>query len=213
MHERERLRPERCETADRCACIGRKGRGPEKTFRRERWPDNIIIGERRPVARMCEQIATEKRPGGFLEENASLPIVRNMRRIDVPHASAPQIDDFTIAQSARLPIRQIVKRNHATESAVRDFGARGRGKEIVHCAAFIGLDMAKRDPSQPIERHDAADRLRDKREQPSRTGVEEERLIRLYEELVEGEAFRACFRDKGRNAVDAGGDFICPRFH
>lgn len=186
MHERKRLRPERCETADRCAGVGRKGRGPEKTFRRERWSDNIVIGERRPVTRMREQIATEKRPRGFLEENARLPIVRNMRRIDVPHASPPQINDFVIGQSARLPIRQIVKRNHATESAVRDFGARGRGEEIVHCAAFIGLDMAKRNPSKPIKRHDAANRQRDKREQASRTRVEEERLIRVYEELVEG---------------------------
>jgi len=62
--------------------------------------------------------------------------------------------------------------------------------------------VGKTNPSQTIERHDAGDRLTDGREQLAPTGVEEERLVVVDEDLVEGETAWQ-LANRGADAIDA----------
>ena len=60
---------------------------------------------------------------------------------------------------------------------------RSGGEELVHRAALVGLDVAERDPTEALHRHDLRNRFRDEREHRPRSGVEQERLVRLDDEL------------------------------
>ena len=61
VHHREHLRFESGKTADRrCGCT-RKRSGMKHLLRGERGPDNIIVSQRRSVARVGKQVATKQR--------------------------------------------------------------------------------------------------------------------------------------------------------
>ena len=79
----------------------------EQLFRRERGPDDVGVGDGRSVACMGEEITAKERAGGFLEQNARLPVVRDVRRIDMPDALAAEIDDRAVGQLARRSIAQV----------------------------------------------------------------------------------------------------------
>ena len=66
MHDRERVRIERCEATDRLRGNGREGRVAKKLFCRKRWLDDVGLGQGRSVARVGEEITAEKRPRRFL---------------------------------------------------------------------------------------------------------------------------------------------------
>ena len=84
-----------------------------------------------------------------------------------------------------------------------------RGEELVHRAALVGLDMAERDPAQPLDGHDPGDRLGHEREHGPRSGVEQQRFVGGDEELVEREPGRRSHVGyPGREPVDAVGDLV-----
>ena len=126
---------------------------------------------------------------------------------------AAEVDRFAVGEPSWWAVAQVVERDHATGHAVRDLRVRGDREELVHRAAFVGLDMAERDPAQACERHDAGDGLRHQRKHPPRAGVEERRLVGVDEELVEREAPGCGVRHAGRQAVDALGDFVDTGVH
>jgi hypothetical protein len=136
-----------------------------------------------------------------------------MRRVDVADAVDAELDHLTIRERTRRSVGEVVERHHAAETAVRDLGSRCGREQLVHGAALIGLDVAEGDPPKPLDGRDAGDRVADEREHPARSGVEQQRLLVVDEELVEREASGSDVGDEGREPVDAGSDLIGPRVH
>ena len=59
---------------------------------------------------------------------------------------------------------------------------------FVHRAAFVGLEMAECDPTQALDRNDAAQCIAIERKHSSETGMEHQRLVAENQKLIEGEA-------------------------
>jgi hypothetical protein len=68
--------------------------------------------------------------------------------------------------------------------------------------------VAERDPAQAREREHGLDGLGDEREHALRAGVEQERVVVVDQELVEGEPCGPDVGHEGRDAVDALGDLV-----
>jgi len=164
-------------------------------LRGERWPDNIIVSKRGPVAGVSKEITTKKRLGRLLKNDPRLPVVRNVRRIDVPNLLATEINDLAVGQLARRSITQVVKRYHTADGTVCDFGARRGSEEFVHRTAFVGFYVPKSDPAESLERNDTGNRLRHEREHAPRASVEEQWIFGIDEKLIEREAARCCLGD------------------
>jgi hypothetical protein len=64
-----------------------------------------------------EQVTTEQRLGDLLEHHLRLPVVRNVRRVDLSNLPANQlpsdVDDLSVAKWARLAIAHVVERQLA----------------------------------------------------------------------------------------------------
>ena len=78
-------------------------------LRSERGADNIIVSKRRSVAGVGKQITTKKCLGRLLKKDPRFPVVRNVRRIDVPNLLATEINHLAVRQLARWSIAQVVK--------------------------------------------------------------------------------------------------------
>ena len=78
---------------------------------------------------------------------------------------------------------------------------------------FVGLDMAAGRPAQPVERHHALHRIGDQRKQRALAVVEQQRLVGIDQELVEGESRRPDLGQEGRQAIDLVGDLGDFGFH
>ena len=161
-------------------------------------PDNIIVSKRRSVAGVSKEVTTKKGLGCLLKNDPCFPIVRNVRRIDVPNLLATEINDLAVGQPARRSIAQVVERYHTARGTVCDFGAWRRGEKFVHRTAFVGFHVPKCDPSESLERNDTGDRLRHEREHAPRAGVEEKWVFGIDEKLIEREAARCRLRDARR---------------
>jgi hypothetical protein len=73
---------------------------------------------------------------------------------------------------------------------------------------IVGLDMTEADPAQLFDRYDGRHRFGDQREHAARAGVKQHRLVSQNQELAEAEAFGPDIGHEGRDAMDAGGDFV-----
>src|SRR4051812_20820140 len=104
MHDRQRAGLECGEPPDRGRGCDREGCGVEDLLCRKCWPDEVIGAQRGAVAEMREEITAEERSRGLLEEDPSLPIVRDVRGVDVAHALATEVDDLTVRE---LPGRAV----------------------------------------------------------------------------------------------------------
>ena len=134
----------------------------------------------------------------------------HVRRVEVTHPSAAQVEHLSVGHRPRRTVGQVVHRHHAPDGGVGDLGARRRSQPFVHRPTLVGLDVAERDPQQALERHDARNCLGHEREELTRTAMEEQRLFRVDHELVEHEVG---FGDIGRQPVDAVVDLVHGGFH
>jgi hypothetical protein len=66
----------------------------------------------------------------------------------MPYSTVTEIDDLTVGQPARQPIRHIVDRDKAADLTVRHLRMRRGSEEEVHRPAFVRLDMTEGDPAQ-----------------------------------------------------------------
>src|SRR4029453_4541664 len=135
--------------------------------------------------------------------------MRDVRRVDVAHPLAgTEVDGLAVRELARLAVRHVVQRHHAAGAAVRDLSVRSNREPFVHGPAFVGLIMAKGNPTQTLGRNEAADRRTSMREHLAQTGMEKQRFIAKNKELVEGEAGGwGNLRYECRQPIDAVGDF------
>src|SRR5580692_1914915 len=113
MHRGQRLRPQFFQPAYSLRGDDRKGCKVKELLSSECGAHDVAVSERRSVAGVREKISTEKRLGCFLEEHARLPVVRDVRRIDVANALTAEIDDLPVGELARRSITKVVKRDHA----------------------------------------------------------------------------------------------------
>ena len=98
-------------------------------------------------------------------------------------------------------------------SAVRDLGSGAAASRLVHRPALVRLDVAEGDPPQRSTGTIGRDRLAHEREHRPRTGVEQQRLLVVDQELVEREAGGADLGHEGGQAVDAVGDLVDSSLH
>src|SRR4029077_18404803 len=116
--------------------------------------------------------------------------------------------DWSLSQIAQpmVPWATVLARaavRAAARGARGGGGAGGRGAEpLREGAALVGLDVAEGDPAQPSQVHDAGGGPRHRRVERALAAVEEQRLLRVDQELVEGEALRPHRGQEGREAVD-----------
>ena len=69
--------------------------------------------------------------------------MRHMRRVEIAHPLAAEVEHLAVGQRARRPVGQVVERDHAAERAVGHLRLRGGGQPLVHRAALVGFDMAE----------------------------------------------------------------------
>ena len=119
----------------------------------------------------------------------------------------------TLRWRAGRPRRLVVEPDGAADRTVGDRRAGGGGQPLAEGAALVGLDVTEGDPAQPADVQDTGHCLGDGREQRTLAAVEEQRLLRVHQELVEGEAARAHRRQEGGQPVDSLGDLVDPRLH
>ncbi len=175
--------------------------------------EQVTVRQRGAVADLREQIAAEQRPGRLLVEDVRVPPVWHVRRVDVADPLAAEIEHRLGAQGLGHPIGKIVHRHHATDRAVCNLRLRRDGEELVHCPALVGFEMAERDPAQALDGHDRRDGGRHRRKHGAGAGVEQQRLLGIDEELVEGEARRSDVGHERRQPEDPVGDLVNVGFH
>jgi hypothetical protein len=73
--------------------------------------------------------------------------------------------------------------------------------------------VSKGDPAEALERDDTGNRLRHQREQASRARVEEERIVRIDEKLIERKAAGSRLRNARGQAKNAIGNLVCVGLH
>src|SRR6516165_7099411 len=104
--------------------------------------------------------------------------MRDVRRVDETDAfAAAEVDDFAVPQYARGTIRKIVERYHAADLTVRRRGLWRNREPFVHRAALVSFEMAERDPTQALGRHDAAQCVLIVWKHFAKTGMEHQWLV------------------------------------
>lgn len=79
------------------------------------------------------------------------PSVRYMGRVDVAHAPTAEIKHLAVREHARRAVGEIVERHQACRAAMDYLRFWRRLEPQIHRTAFVGFDMAERDPAQPLD--------------------------------------------------------------
>src|ERR1035437_3659246 len=208
MHQGEGAWGEGREPVDCLGCCrGQAGVG-EQVFGLLGWAEDVGFGQCWSVAQVSEQVPAQQRLGGFFEQHPGLPCVRHVGCVQVAYAHPAQGDRLAVGQGSGRAVGHLVQGYLAASRTVCDLRLGCDGEELVHCAALVGLDMAERDPAQPVNRHDPLDGCPDTGKHCAMAGVEQQWLVVVQQELVEGESAGSDLRYKGRQPVDPGGDLI-----
>ena len=78
-------------------------------------PTISLSRQRGSVAELGEQVAAQQGPGRLFVEDACLPAMGNMRRVEVADPLAfAQIDRFTVLQDARRAVGHVVQRHQTS---------------------------------------------------------------------------------------------------
>src|SRR5215467_11350792 len=114
--------------------------------------------------------------------------MRGVRGVDVADSfAAAEFDDLAILEVAWLAVGNVVDRYHAAYASMGRLRL-WRGREpLVQRAALVRLEVAERDPAQPLGRNHAAQGIAGKPKHLVQPGVEYQRLVPEHEELIEGE--------------------------
>src|SRR5262249_45312226 len=142
------------------------------------------------VAELKKQIAAEQGPGGFFEDEPGIPAVRNVRRVDAGGALASQIERFSILERPRSTDRGIVEPDVTSYPSVRRGGVGRRSEPFVERTAFVRLHVAEGYPAQPLQIGDSCGGGANAGKQKALPAVEQQRLLSIDEELVEGDSGR-----------------------
>ena len=180
----------------------------------QRRLDDVVGGERRAGADLGEQVAAQQRAGRLLEQHLGLPAVGHVRRRDLAHPLAAEVDHLALGERPGRPVAQVVERHVAAERAVGDLAVRARRRAT--CSSR--RTRRPRRGRSVIQRSDStgstvATASATSGNMPARPGVEQQRLVGGDEELVEGEAVGADLGDPGRDPVDAVGDLVDGGLH
>ena len=171
--------------------------------------DDVGLGQRWSVAQVSEQIAAQQRPGR-LSSNSTLASQAcgtwgvSMWRTRL--APSSMTSPSAKGRGGRSAISLIETMQPSPPWAT--CGVRRGGQELVHGAALVGLDVTERDPAQPLDRHDPLDGFADAGKHRAVAGVEQQRLVVVDQELVEGEPVRADLGHERRQPVDIRCDLV-----
>lgn len=213
MHRRQCLRFEVGQPLDRRHRRRREVRVAEEVLRHLGGAEDVAVGQRPPVAQLGEQITAQQGRRRLLEQEPRLPGVGDVRRVEVAKPKGPDDLDLAVGEGPGRPVGHLVQRHRTPEAAVGHLRVGSDRQELVHRAALVGLDVTERNPPQPLHRHDPFDGLAHGREHRAVPRVEQERLVVVEQELVEGEAGRPDRRGEGRQPVDPRTDLGNVRGH
>ena len=108
-----------------------------------------------------------------------------MRCVEPAHLVLAQGKLLPIGESPCRAVGNIVHRHMRRNVSAQGHGTRRGGKELVQCAALVGLEMRQPDEAQAIDRHDALDRLAHQGKHFARPGMKQQRLVIHHDVLVE----------------------------
>ena len=213
MHDRERRRLEIGELADRRRQRRRQTGGQEHLLTLHRGPDDVTFGDRGTVTRVLPDVAAQQGVRRLLVQHPRFPVVRDVPSVEVPHSLAAEIDHLAVGKLSGWPIGHVVDRDEAAGDAVRDLGVRRGGQPFVHRTALVRFDVTERDPAQRLQGDDLCRCLGDERKHLTRAAMEQQRLVGVHDELVEGEATRGDLGHVRGQAVDPVRNLIDLRLH
>jgi hypothetical protein len=110
---------------------------------------NLLFGQGRASAERGEQVAAQQRFGCLLEEQAGIPAVGNMGRLDPANPLAAQVHDLAILKRAGRPIGKVIYLDDATQCTMSNLRMWGSREPRVHRAAFVRLDVPEGYPPHP----------------------------------------------------------------
>src|ERR1035441_7486742 len=131
-----------------------------------------------------------------------------MGSIDVPDSLAPEVEYLAVGKGKGRAVSEVVEGDHAAEGTVGHLGGGGRSQEEVHGSAFVRLHMPEGDPPQGLDGENGRDRLTHFAKHVPRSRVEQERLLRLDQELVEGEPGGSDVGDESGQAEDVVSNLV-----
>src|SRR5215471_4902226 len=214
MHDRNGARLERGQVADRRGRLGGDRGGAAFLFGDQRSRQDVIGSKRGAVTELKEQVAAEEGSSSLLENEAGIPTVRNVRRVDAGGALAPQIDRLSILECPRRTNRRVVQPDVTSDPSVRRCRVGRRGKPFIERTTFVRLHVAERYPAQPSQVHDSCGGGADAGKQEALPAVEQQRLVGIDEELVKGDSGRRSgFGHEGREPINSIRNFIDAGFH
>src|SRR5580704_6994790 len=101
MHQRDAFGLKRCQAAKLWRRVGRETERARAGLALDRLAEDVVLGDRRPVAAVPQDIAAEQRAGRLLEQKLSVPAMRQMRRRQKAHLLAAEINHLIIRDLAR----------------------------------------------------------------------------------------------------------------
>src|SRR5574340_1520600 len=136
---------------------------------------------------MGEQVRTEQGASDFLEQQTGFPVVRHMRRGPEPETVPAGLQQVILREDAGRTNREVVDADQRADQAAGRLRLRCQGQPLIERAAFVGFEMAERDPSKGGWIEDACDRIPHQREHLLHTRVKEQWFLVLDQEVVEPE--------------------------
>ena len=142
MHAGQRMRIGRGKTLDQPGRVARLREivklRPEGLARLQ----DVGLDQRRMLRpALAEEIATEQGAGPLLHQQAAIPAMRQMRRVEPAHGVAAQRHPLLILKRARRPVGDVADRDHCPDLAAQRNGVRRHREEFVERTALVRLEV------------------------------------------------------------------------
>src|SRR5690606_32815898 len=95
-------------------------------------------------AALREEIAAKQRARRQLVDEAAVPTVRHVRRVEPLDRVPAELEPLTVREAARRPVGIVAHADEGTDTAAYGLRVRRHGQKLVQRAAFVGLEVRER---------------------------------------------------------------------